>query len=109
MKKGKEVKISYWAAHATTIVSVTLVLLIIGIIALVTTSARQETRRLKESLEISVIMADSISDAQASVTLRALERQPFCRNLRLITRREALEAWKAHTGEDLEALIGLTP
>ncbi|MDE6011016.1 MAG: permease-like cell division protein FtsX, partial [Muribaculaceae bacterium] len=42
-------------------------------------------------------------------TLRALERQPFCRNLRLITRREALEAWKADTGEDLEALFGINP
>lgn len=109
MKKGKEVKISYWAAHATTIVSVTLVLLIIGIIALVTTSARQETRRLKESLEISVIMADSITNPQAAATLKSLERQPFCRNLRLITREQALEAWKADTGEDLEAVFGVNP
>lgn len=109
MKKGKEVKISYWAAHATTIVSVTLVLLIIGIIALVTTSARRETRRLQESLEISVIMADSISDASASATLQALERAPFCRNPRLITRDEALQAWKAETGEDLVAVFGVNP
>ena len=58
MKKQKEVRISYWAAHATTIVSVTLVLLIIGIIALVTTAARSETRRIKESLEISVRVDD---------------------------------------------------
>lgn len=109
MKKGKEVKISYWAAHATTIVSVSLVLLIIGIIALVTTSARRETMRLKESLEISVIMADSISDSAAGTTLRDLRKQPFCRNLRLITRAEALEAWKNDTGEDLEAIFGVNP
>lgn len=109
MKKGKEVKISYWAAHATTIVSVSLVLLIIGIIALVTTSARRETMRLKESLEISVIMADSISDSSAGATLRDLRQQPFCRNLRLITRAEALEAWKNDTGEDLEAIFGVNP
>lgn len=109
MKKGKEVKISYWAAHATTIVSVSLVLLIIGIIALVTTSARRETMRLKESLEISVIMADSISDSAAGATLRDLRKQPFCRNLRLITRAEALEAWKNDTGEDLEAIFGVNP
>lgn len=109
MKKGKEVKISYWAAHATTIVSVSLVLLIIGIIALVTTSARRETMRLKESLEISVIMADSISDSAAGATLRDLRQQPFCRNLRLITRAEALEEWKNDTGEDLEAIFGVNP
>lgn len=109
MKKQKEVKISYWAAHATTIVSVSLVLLIIGIIALVTTAARRESHRLRESLEISVIMADSISNPQAQATLQLLERQPFCRNLRLITKEQALAAWKADTGEDLEALFGVNP
>lgn len=109
MKKQKEVRISYWAAHATTIVSVSLVLLIIGIIALVSTAARSESHRLRESLEISVIMADSISNPQAQATLQTLQRQPFCRNLRLITREEALEAWKADTGEDLEALFGVNP
>ena len=39
MKENKEVKISYWAAHLTTIVSVTLVLLLVGIIALIWLSA----------------------------------------------------------------------
>lgn len=109
MKKQKEVKISYWAAHATTIVSVALVLLIIGIIALVTTAARRESHRLKESLEISVIMADSVSNDGAQATLRLLESRPFCRNPRLITKEQALAAWKADTGEDLEALFGVNP
>ncbi len=109
MRKQKEVKISYWAAHATTIVSVALVLLIIGIIALVTTAARRESHRLKESLEISVIMADSVSNDGAQATLRMLASRPFCRNPRLITKEEALVAWKADTGEDLEALFGVNP
>ncbi|MDE5903205.1 MAG: permease-like cell division protein FtsX [Muribaculaceae bacterium] len=109
MKKQKEVKISYWAAHATTIVSVALVLLIIGIIALVTTAARRESHRLKESLEISVIMADSVSNDGAQATLRLLESRPFCRNPRLITKEQALAAWKDDTGEDLEALFGVNP
>ena len=60
MKENKEVKISYWAAHLTTIVSVTLVLLLVGIIALIWLSADTETRRLRERIELSVVMADSI-------------------------------------------------
>ena len=109
MKKGKEVKISYWAAHATTIVSVTLVLLIIGIIAMITTSAAKETKRLKESLEISVVMADSVSDASAGRCMEQMKGLPWARNMRLITRAQALEAWKNDTGEDLEALFGVNP
>lgn len=109
MKREKEVKISYWAAHATTIVSVTLVLLIIGIIAMVSTAAAGESRRLRESLEISVIMADSVGNANAAATARMLEKQPYCRNVRLITREEALRQWKQDTGEDLEAIFGVNP
>ncbi len=109
MKKGKEVKISYWAAHATTIVSVTLVLLILGIISLITLGARHETRRIRESLEVSVIMADSVSNEGAKSCLESMRALPYCRELELITKEQALEDWKADTGEDLEALFGVNP
>lgn len=107
--KGKEVKITYWAAHATTIVSVTLVLLIIGLISMISVAARQETRRMKESLEISVIMADSVSNAGAAATMKEMQKLPYCRNLRLISKEEAMKVWKEETGEDLEVLFGVNP
>lgn len=109
MKNQKEFKISFWAAHATTIVSVTLVLLLVGIIALITTSAARETRRLREQIEITVIMADSISDNAAAGLLDDIRRQSFCREATLVSRSEALQQWKEDTGEDLEALFGVNP
>ncbi|MDE5843610.1 MAG: permease-like cell division protein FtsX [Muribaculaceae bacterium] len=109
MKKDKEVKISYWAAHTTTIVSVTLVLLILGLIALISVGARKETTRVRESLEVSVIMADSISNEGARACMESMKALPYCRNLNLITKEKALADWKADTGEDLEALFGVNP
>lgn len=109
MKNQKEFKISFWAAHATTIVSVTLVLLLLGIIALISTSAARETKRLREQLEITVIMADSISDVTAQTFLADIAGQPFCRKATLTTKKQALEQWKEDTGEDLEALFGVNP
>lgn len=109
MKKGKEVQISYWAAHATTIVSVTLVLLILGIIALITLGARKETARIRESLEVSVIMADSVSNDAALRQMAEMKSLPYCRNLALISKEKALAEWKAETGEDLEELFGVNP
>ncbi|MDE6803803.1 MAG: hypothetical protein K2J29_04135, partial [Muribaculaceae bacterium] len=77
MKGRKEVKISYWAAHLTTIVSVTLVLLIIGLIALTSIGAAVETQRLKEKIEISVVMADSVSDDRAAVVCEQIAADPY--------------------------------
>lgn len=109
MGNNKEVKISYWAAHLTTIVSVTLVLLIIGIIALITHNAANETRRLRERLEVSVILADSVTDARAAATAGIIEHAGFAHSVKVISKKEAMQAWKRDTGEDLEALFGVNP
>ncbi len=109
MKNNKEVKISYWAAHLTTIVSVTLVLIIIGIIALISVSAANETRRLREKLEVNVVMADTISDSLTKVIAERISVQPYALAVKVITKQEALNNWKKDTGEDLEALFGVNP
>lgn len=109
MKKGKEVKISYWAAHAITIVSVTLVLIILGFISLIILGARHETARIRESLEVSVIMADSVSNPTAAARMNELRSLPYCKNLLLISKEQAMADWKAQTGEDLEELFGVNP
>lgn len=109
MKHNKEVKISYWAAHLTTIVSVTLVLIIIGIITMVSVSAATETRRIRERLEISVVMADSVSNEGAAGLAKEIEKAPYALSVDVITKEAALKNWKADTGEDLEALFGVNP
>lgn len=109
MKQQKEVRISYLAAHLTTIVSVSLVLLLMGIIALVWISADKETRRLKERIELSVIMADSIPDARTRQLASEIEKEPYAANVTVIGKQQAMENWKAETGEDLEAVFGVNP
>lgn len=109
MKENKEVRISYWAAHFTTIVSVSLVLLLTAIIAMIWIGADAETRRLKERLEISVIMADSVPDAQAAALCREIAAKPYTASARFVSKEEALRAWTRDTGEDLAQLFGVNP
>lgn len=109
MKGNKDVKISYFAAHFTTIISVTLVLVTVGVIALLGAGARRETKELKESVELNIIMADSVSDAGAGELLLKLNKMPYVRSSRLITKDEALKNWTADTGENLEELFGVNP
>lgn len=109
MKDQKEFKISYFAAHATTMVSVTLVLILVSIILMITIAARRETRKIRESIELSAVMGDHVSDEQAASIADTLKNFPFVNNPRLITKEEALNAWKRDTGEDLEAVFGVNP
>ncbi len=107
MKENKEVKISYLTAHLTTIVSVTLVLLIIGIIAMISIGASGETNKLRRQVEVTLVMADSVSDATAQNVARNLKTEKGVNTVKLITSAQAVENWKADTGEDLVELFGV--
>lgn len=100
---------SYWAHHLTTIISVTLVLLLMGMIAMVWISADHETRRLKEQIELSVIMADSIPLGSARALSEQLMKEPFAHQVKYISKEEALNNWTAETGENLEEVFGVNP
>ncbi|MDE6682006.1 MAG: permease-like cell division protein FtsX [Muribaculaceae bacterium] len=109
MKENKEVKISYLAAHFTTIISVTLVLVLVGIIAMVWIGADKETRRMRERIELSVIMQDSISNEAARKLETEIKSQPYALKTTFISKEEAMKQWKQDTGEDLEAVFGVNP
>lgn len=110
MKSGnREIKISYWAAHLTSIVSVTLVLLIIGVIALLSVSASMETRRLREQVELSAVMADTAGTATTNAVLAYVTGRPYCKSARVVSKDEALKAWSDATGENLAELYEVNP
>lgn len=109
MKPQKEVKISSWAAHTTTSVSVTLALLTLGLIAMIWIAAAAESRRVMEKIEISVVLADNVGDDRAMTICDAIAKTQFAQNVRYISRQEALQNWKEATGEDLEHVFGVNP
>ncbi|MDE7419510.1 MAG: permease-like cell division protein FtsX [Muribaculaceae bacterium] len=109
MKPQKEVKISSWAAHTTTGVSVTLALLTLGLIAMIWIAAAVESRRMMEKIEISVVLGDEVDDARATAICNAIANTKFAQNVRYISRQQALDNWKETTGEDLEHVFGVNP
>ena len=106
MRKNKEVKISYFAAHLTTIISVTLLLLIVGCIGLLGVAARNTAREIKQMQQVSLVTADGISDAQAVPLLEYVKTQPYALDAHLVTKAEALAEWNAQTGENLIEVAG---
>ncbi len=107
--ENKEVKISFWASHLTTIVSVTLVLLLVGIIAMVWVGASNETRRLREQVELCAILSDSVSNARANDIGQMISKESYSKKVIVVSKEQALKNWIADTGEDLEELYGVNP
>lgn len=107
--EDKEVKISFWSSHLTLIVSVTFVLLLLGVMASVWICVSTETQRLRDRIQINVVMADSISDTGALKVAKAIARLPYSHHVKLIDKHQAMDRWREQTGEDLEALYGVNP
>ena len=97
------------AESLTTLISVSLLLLIAGIAGALAMAGRNETQRLRESLEMTLVMADSVSDAQAAQLAAMLRQKPYVAAVKASTRDEALAAWQKATGEDLKAVYGVNP
>ncbi len=106
MKKPKDTKISYWAAHLTTIVSVTLLLLLVGVITLMGIAAGNAAVELKQKQQVSLIMTDSVTNAQADSLMKRLAKAPYANSARVITREQALADWNEATGEDVSVIAG---
>lgn len=109
MKPQKEIKISNWAVHITTGVSVTLALLTLGLIAMIWIAANAESKRMMEKIEISVVLSDDVSDSRANEICMALTKTSFANNVTVISKEDALNNWKEATGEDLEHVFGVNP
>lgn len=105
-KKGKDVKISYWAAHFTTIVSVTMLLVLTGVICLIGLGASNTAREVKQQQQVSLIMQDSISNEQATLLAEQLKKRPYVHATSVITKEQALADWNASTDDDVEAIAG---
>lgn len=109
MKGEGDVKISYWAAHLTTVVSVTLVLLLVGIITFITLSGEKETRKIREKLEVNLVMNDTVSDGYANLVSQKISESSYAIETGFIGKAQAIKDWKEETGEDLETLFGVNP
>ena len=105
----KKSKISYVNANVTSIISVALVLLLLGIGAMLGLFARGATERIQASIGFDVSMSDTASDSQILAMKRALSAAPYTASVRYISKEEALSYWQQETGEDLMQVLGFNP
>ena len=62
----------------TACISTSLVLLLIGIVALLLLTAGDLSRQLKQEMTVEVILKESITDTQFSALRRSIEASPYC-------------------------------
>lgn len=96
-------------AYLSSVISISLVLLLTGIAALLAVNARSVSRYLKENMHVSVLLKDEATDAQAQAWAASLGALPYVHNARVITREEGAEELKDMLGEDFLDVFETSP
>ena len=93
----------------TACISTSLVLLLIGIVALLLLTANDLSRHLKQEMTVEVILKESITDTQLSTLRRGIEASPYCAVCSYISKEDALKDMTKAMGTDPSQFLEYNP
>ncbi len=105
MAIGKKSKPTYFNA----IMGVALVLFLLGVLGWLVINGRALSRAFKEDLEVNVDFHDNVSDESVTKMKTILDRQPFVRVTRIISKEEAMQMENQVEGGNMVDFLGYNP
>ncbi len=102
---GRRLKTSY----ISTVVSITLVLYVLGLLGLIIMHARKLSEHVKENIGFSIVIMDNARNAEISQLQKTLEILPAVKSTEFISSDKAAEDLMAELGEDFVEFLGYNP
>ena len=96
-------------AYASSIISISMVLLLIGVATLLIVNARAVSDYFKENLQLSVILDRDATDDEALAYQKSVETLPFIKATHLVSREEGTEELSKMLGEDFLSVFETSP
>ena len=96
-------------AYASSVISISLMLLLVGVASFLLVNARRVSDFFKENLQMSVLLKTEVSDADAAAFLPEIDSLEFVRSTRLVTREEGTEELEKMLGEDFLSVFETSP
>lgn len=95
--------------YVTTTISITLVLFLVGLVAMVTLSAHRMIEQVKHNVTLTVVLCEDADSAQVVRCGAVLSAAPYCHQCRFISKEDALEEHIRSLGDDPSAFLGYNP
>ena len=108
-KRHKINRLTLINAKITSIVSVTMVLLLLGLTVLTFFVGKGITSYVKENMIFSVMLNEDVTDLQITDLRKRLDAMPFVKSSLFISKEQAKEQLIEDLGEDPEELLGYNP
>lgn len=100
-----------WAKLPTVVsmISTTMVLVLLGMVVLFALTARELSRSMRESLVITVVLQDDVTEPDAMALRDQLSCSPYVKRLHYISREQALEEQRQSMDLDPTEFLGENP
>lgn len=96
-------------AYLSSVISISLVLILVGIAALLIVNARRVSDYFKENMQVSILMKQEVPDEGVNAFRDSVSALPFIRTARVVTREEGTEDLKDMLGEDFLSVFETSP
>ncbi|MCF8302283.1 MAG: permease-like cell division protein FtsX [Bacteroidales bacterium] len=96
-------------SYLTTVISITLVLFMLGLLGLIVLHAKKISDYVKENIGFHIIMKENTKEARIIRFQKELDITDYVKSTEYITKEEAASELKAELGEDFIDFIGYNP
>jgi cell division transport system permease protein len=97
------------ASYFTSVISITLVLFLLGLLGVLILNAKKLSNYVKENIGISIYLNDDVREVDIFSLQKTLDAQKYVKETRYITREEAAESFREELGEDFVEFLGYNP
>lgn len=96
-------------AWLSTVISISLVLLLVGVAALLVVNARSVSDYFKENMQVSVLMKQEVDDDEAMEYVAELDAMPFIKSSKFVSREQGTKEMAELLGEDFLEVFETAP
>src|ERR1700678_2781223 len=108
-QENKIAKSRLRSSYLSSIVSISLVLFMMGLLGLVVLHARKISDYVKENFQVTVFLKENTRDADALAFQKALDTSPYFKSTQFVTKDEAAKRLQEKLGEDFVSFLGYNP
>lgn len=108
-KENARIRRRVFASAVTTVVSITLVLFMLGVLGLLLLNARRISQYVKEHIAVSLTLKPAAGEDRIADLQHRLEAQPYARTVTYITAEEAARVMQEELGEDFIDILKYNP
>ena len=108
-KEANTTKRRLRSSYFTSVISISLVLFLLGMLGMLVLNAKRLSEYVKENIGFSVILKENVKEVDVILLQKSLDATDYVKSTKYITKQEAAEELRKELGEDFIEFLGFNP